>query len=151
MPVERRGTLLDCLCAALEAKMQFAPGERDMVLLQHKFRITWPDGRKELRSATLLEYGTPNGYSAMARLVGVPGSVATQFILDGAFRRFLRRLPHSHPLFFARRLIRPPAAGVITERGVLAPLAKHLYEPLLRELAEKHNIACVEESLVDDE
>ena len=45
-PVHRRGTLLDTLCATLEEKMQYGPGERDMVILQHKFGIEWKDGTK---------------------------------------------------------------------------------------------------------
>jgi saccharopine dehydrogenase (NADP+, L-glutamate forming) len=44
IPVTRRGNLLDSLCALLEEKMQYAPGERDMVMLQHKFEIMLPTG-----------------------------------------------------------------------------------------------------------
>ena len=39
-PVEPRGNLLDTLCATLEKKMQYEKGEKDMVMLQHKFEIT---------------------------------------------------------------------------------------------------------------
>ena len=39
-----RGNLLDTLCATLEAKMQYEQGERDMVMLQHKFEIVNKDG-----------------------------------------------------------------------------------------------------------
>jgi saccharopine dehydrogenase (NADP+, L-glutamate forming) len=35
---------LDTLCATLEGKMQYGPGERDMVMLQHKFDIKFADG-----------------------------------------------------------------------------------------------------------
>lgn len=45
-PVTRRGNYLDCLCAALEAKMMYKDGERDMVMLQHTFYIEWADGKK---------------------------------------------------------------------------------------------------------
>jgi hypothetical protein len=41
-----RGDLLDTLCATLEAKMQYEKGERDMVMLQHKFEIENADGSK---------------------------------------------------------------------------------------------------------
>jgi saccharopine dehydrogenase (NADP+, L-glutamate forming) len=40
------GTLLDTLCAQLEKLMSFGPGERDLVMLQHKFVIEWSDGKK---------------------------------------------------------------------------------------------------------
>ena len=65
-----KGTPLDTLCATLEQKMQYDEGQRDMVLLQHKFEIEHKDGAKETRTSTLCEYGEPGGYSAMARLVG---------------------------------------------------------------------------------
>jgi len=47
-------------------------------MLQHKFEIENKDGRKETRTSTLCEYGAPTGtggYSAMAKLVGVPCGV----------------------------------------------------------------------------
>ena len=44
--VHRRGNLLDTLCATLEEKMQYEAGERDMVMLQHKFEIELADGRQ---------------------------------------------------------------------------------------------------------
>ena len=40
----RDGTLLDTLCARLETLMAYAPGERDLVMLQHKFVVEWADG-----------------------------------------------------------------------------------------------------------
>ena len=72
------GTPLDTLCATLEKKMQYEPGERDMVMLQHRFDIEHKDGTKETRTSTLCDYGDPKGYSAMARLVGVPCAIAVQ-------------------------------------------------------------------------
>lgn len=82
-PIVPRGNPLDTLCATLEQKMQYGPGERDMVMLQHKFGIEHADGSKETRTSTLVAYGDPNGYSAMARLVGIPCGVAVKMVLDG--------------------------------------------------------------------
>ena len=36
-------TLLDTLAKHLEKTMSFNPGERDLVMLQHKFVIEWAD------------------------------------------------------------------------------------------------------------
>lgn len=82
-----KGNALDTLCATLEQKMLYGPGERDMIALQHKFVIEKADGTKEIRTSTLIEYGDPNKYTAMARLVGVPCGVASQQILDGQLAR----------------------------------------------------------------
>ncbi|KAI0225199.1 saccharopine dehydrogenase (NADP+, L-glutamate-forming), partial [Massospora cicadina] len=69
---KRRANLLDTLCATLEAKMAYQEGERDMVLLQHTFEIETSFGQLETRTSTLLEYGDPNGFTAMAKTVGTP-------------------------------------------------------------------------------
>ncbi|RKO85906.1 Saccharopine dehydrogenase, partial [Blyttiomyces helicus] len=78
-----RANLLDTLCATLEEKMQYGPGERDMVMLQHKFEVQLKDGTLQTRTTTGLWYGVPGGDSAMATTVGVPCAIATQLILDG--------------------------------------------------------------------
>ena len=69
--VTPRGNPLDTLCANLEEKLKFEKGERDLVMLQHKFSILWSDGSTEERTSTLCEYGEPTSEtsrSAMAKL-----------------------------------------------------------------------------------
>ena len=51
--VPRAGNLLDTLCARLEGLMKYDAGERDLVMLQHKFVITRKDGT-EVRPGFLL-------------------------------------------------------------------------------------------------
>ena len=41
----RQGNLLDTLCAQLEVLMKYDSGERDLVMLQHKFVVEWADGK----------------------------------------------------------------------------------------------------------
>ncbi|CAJ0629275.1 5022_t:CDS:10 [Entrophospora sp. SA101] len=116
--VDRKSNLLDTLCATLEAKLKYAEGERDMVILQHKFEIEWKDGKKETRTSTLLEYGKPCGPSAMATTVGLPCGIATQLILD----------------------------GIIKKPGVLAPYTPEINNPIIEAL-EKEGIKVIEETL----
>lgn len=42
----RDGNLLDTLCARMENLMKFEEGERDFVMLQHKFVVEYPDGKQ---------------------------------------------------------------------------------------------------------
>jgi saccharopine dehydrogenase (NADP+, L-glutamate forming) len=118
-PITPRGNPLDTLCATLEEKMQYEKNERDMVMLQHKFEIEHKDGSKETRTSTLVDYGDPNGYSSMAKLVGVPCAVACLMVLDGR----------------------------IKQKGVLAPVTWDLAEPLLKELKEKYGIYLTEKTV----
>ncbi|KAK5077185.1 saccharopine dehydrogenase (NADP+, L-glutamate-forming) [Lithohypha guttulata] len=118
-PITPRGTPLDTLCATLEEKCQYEPGERDMVMLQHKFGIQWADGTNETRTSTLVDYGDPKGYSSMAKLVGVPCAVACQQVMDGK----------------------------INKKGILAPVTWDIAEPLLVELKEKYDIELIEKTV----
>lgn len=115
-----RGNPLDTICATLEQKMQYDEGERDLVMLQHKFEIELRDGTRQTRLSTLCEYGStePGGYSAMAKLVGIPCAVAVKQVLD----------------------------GTLAEKGVLAPMNSKINDPLIKEL-KKYGIACKEETL----
>ncbi len=113
-----RGNPLDTLCATLEKKMQFEAGERDFVMLQHKFEIEHKDGKRETRTSTLCEYGDPKGYSAMAKTVGVPCGVAVKQVLD----------------------------GTISEKGVIAPMTSKINDPLMEEL-KKYGITMVEKTI----
>lgn len=115
-----RGNPLDTLCATLERKMQYEAGERDMVLLQHKFEIEHRDGSRETRTSTLVEYGDPEGYSAMAKLVGVPCAVAAQQVLD----------------------------GTLSEKGILAPMTAQMNAPIMKELKDKYGIELVEKTVL---
>ena len=74
-PITPRGNPLDTLCATLEQKMQYEKGERDMVMLQHKFGVELKTGQRETRTSTLCQNGDPNKYTAMARLVGTPCAI----------------------------------------------------------------------------
>ena len=82
-PIIPRSTPLDTLCATLESKMQYGPEERDFVFLQHRFEIEHKSGENETRTSTLCEYGDPKGYSAMAKLVGIPCGIAVMQVLEG--------------------------------------------------------------------
>lgn len=115
-----RGNSLDTLCAVLEQKMQFEEGERDMVMLQHKFEIEHKDGSHETRTSTLVEYGDPKKYSAMAKLVGVPCAVAVQQVLN----------------------------GTLAEKGVLAPMTAKINNPIMKELKEKYGIEMIEKTVL---
>lgn len=120
--IDPQGTPLDCLCATLQKKMGYEDGERDFIMLQHKFAIEHADGKKEMRTSTLCEYGEPIGsgkYSSMAKLVGVPCAVAVLMVLNGE----------------------------IKDKGILAPVTPELSEPIRIKLKEQYGIDLVEKSI----
>ncbi|MGD2072297.1 MAG: saccharopine dehydrogenase C-terminal domain-containing protein, partial [Candidatus Thorarchaeota archaeon] len=98
-------TNLDALCHLFEEKMQYAPGERDMIVMHHEFIAKYSD-QKEKITSTLIDYGIPNGDSSMSRTVALPVAIASRMILE----------------------------GTITLTGVHRPIIPELYNPILREL-----------------
>lgn len=115
--VPQAGNRLDGFCELLKARLQYAPGERDMVVLHHKFVVRKADGLAKSKTSTLVAYGTPGAYTAMAKTVGIPAALAAQAILDGE----------------------------ISRRGVILPVTADVYEPLLEGLA-REGIVCDEQS-----
>ncbi|SCU92762.1 LAFA_0F12684g1_1 [Lachancea sp. 'fantastica'] len=114
-----KGNALDTLCATLEELMQFEEGERDMIILQHKFGIEWADGSNETRTSTLVLYGQPGGYSAMAATVGLPCAIATKQVLS----------------------------GVIKSPGLVVPYTPEINDPIMKELKEKYGIFLTEKTI----
>ncbi len=109
-------TPIDFLGYLMLKKMEYAPGERDMVVLFHDFKAEFPD-KKERITSTLIDYGKPNGDSSMSRTVSLPAAIAVKLILDGR----------------------------IDEKGVKIPVIPEIYNPVLDEL-EKLGIVCKEKT-----
>ncbi len=115
LPAEN-SSALDLLVAKLQTKMEYKPGERDMVVLVHDFIASYPKEKKRERiTSTLLDFGIPHGDSAMSRTVSLPAAIATKLILEGKIR----------------------------DKGVKIPVEPTIYEPVLKELA-KLKISCNE-------
>ena len=87
-------------------KLQYETGERDMIILEHTFVASYPDGKKEKITSTLVDFGIPGGDSSMARTVGLPAAIGTKLILEGK----------------------------IQELGVHIPVTPAIYIPILEEL-----------------
>lgn len=99
------GGNVDVFAAAMLEKCPFLPGERDMLVMQHEFGIELP-GRSKRILSTFVDFGIPGGDSSMARTVSLPVAIAVRMLLEGQ----------------------------ITARGVFAPLAPEVYNPILNEL-----------------
>ncbi|EWS73277.1 saccharopine dehydrogenase (macronuclear) [Tetrahymena thermophila SB210] len=116
MKTSHEKSRIENFVALLEKKLTLAPGETDLVVMQHSFKIQYKDSPKIVtRKSTLIMIGEKNGKSAMSVTVGTPSAIAAQLILD----------------------------KVITDVGVLMPNKKSIYEPILHAL-EEINIRCVE-------
>jgi len=82
MVAPKISTHLDALCEICKEKMQYKPGERDMLLMRHEFTIEYAD-RKEHVTCTLIDFGIKNGDSSMSRTVSYPVAIAIRLVLEG--------------------------------------------------------------------
>jgi saccharopine dehydrogenase-like NADP-dependent oxidoreductase len=99
---------LDLLTRLMLDRMAYDEGERDLIILEHHFETSYPDGRKEHITSTLTAFGEPGGDSAMARTVSLPAAIAVDLILRGE----------------------------ITATGIHIPVTPNFYEPILARLQE---------------
>ncbi|MBS3742158.1 MAG: saccharopine dehydrogenase NADP-binding domain-containing protein [Candidatus Cloacimonetes bacterium] len=99
------GTAMDVFCKILLDKLEYEPGERDMLVMHHEFEAEYPQKKQHITS-TMIDFGIPNGDSSMSRTVGLPAAIGVKMILN----------------------------GVINETGVHIPVTPEIYEPVLEEL-----------------
>jgi saccharopine dehydrogenase (NADP+, L-glutamate forming) len=109
---------LDILSARLQEKLFYKEGEKDMLILRHRFIVENKDKTQDLITSTLIDFGIPFGDTSMARTVSLPMAIGTRLI----------------------------AEGKITMKGVQTPVHPAIYEPVLAEL-ETLNIKMVEKRI----
>lgn len=81
--------------------------DKDMIVMCHKFGYEYKGEQRQIESQMVV-LGDDQTYTAMAKTVGLPVAIATLKILNGE----------------------------ITKTGVLIPIDKNVYEPILKELED---------------
>ena len=87
-------------------KMLLSDNERDMILLQHIFLASYPNGKREVIKSSLVDFGSPYHNTSIARTVALPAAVAVKMILEKK----------------------------IELKGVYRPVVPQIYNPVLSEL-----------------
>ncbi len=96
IPFEK-GTNLDVLLNRMLEKMQYAPGEKDMIILHIEIIAEFDNGKKEKRIATMVVKGVPEGETAMSRAVALPTAIATRLVVDGVINATGLKMPPTLP------------------------------------------------------
>jgi saccharopine dehydrogenase-like NADP-dependent oxidoreductase len=100
-----KGTPAQILEHILNKKWVLAPDDKDLVVMWHRF--VFERGSKKFETqASLIAKGDDSINTAMAKTVGLPLAIAAKLLL----------------------------LGKITKRGVVIPIHKELYDPILSEL-----------------
>ncbi|MEN8965334.1 MAG: saccharopine dehydrogenase family protein [Polaribacter sp.] len=101
----------------LEDSWTLQENDKDMIVMQHLFGYE-KEGKKEQIESSLIVFGENQNYTAMSKTVGLPLAIATLKILNGE----------------------------ITKPGVQIPIAKEVYQPILKEL-KNHGIEFIEKKV----
>jgi len=108
-PLRNAQTKAEVIAMLMATRMQYNSGEMDRVILNHEIHTEFGNGRFEVETATLVLDGTPDGFTAMSRTVGVPAAATAVLLADGR----------------------------IGLTGVTIPTVPALYEPILQVLASE--------------
>ncbi|MFM8911791.1 MAG: saccharopine dehydrogenase family protein [Flammeovirgaceae bacterium] len=102
-----KGTPAQVLEHILNKKWKLKAGDKDFIVMWHRFRFL-KDGKEQEIQAYLTAKGDDEIHTAMAKTVGLPLGIAAKLLLQGK----------------------------IKQRGVVIPVTKEFYEPVLGELGE---------------
>ncbi|XP_007246636.3 alpha-aminoadipic semialdehyde synthase, mitochondrial isoform X2 [Astyanax mexicanus] len=107
--VPQCGTILASLAKHLETKLAYEKNERDMIIMRNDVGIRHPTGELETKHISLVVYGDPKGFSAMAKTVGYPAAIVARMLLNGE----------------------------LNTKGLVVPMTKNIYAPILKTLQEE--------------
>lgn len=102
------GTPAQVLEHILKKKWTLTDEDNDMIVMWHKFNYIDNTGKEIEEHATMVSLGEDPVNTAMSKSVGLPLGIATKLILEGK----------------------------ISTPGVLIPIQKEIYEPILEELKD---------------
>jgi saccharopine dehydrogenase-like NADP-dependent oxidoreductase len=102
-----KGTPAQVLEHILNKRWKLKQGDKDLIVMWHRFRFLKDDVQKEIQ-AHLIATGENEINTAMAKTVGLPLAIVTRLLLEGK----------------------------IKARGVVIPVLKEIYDPVLEELQE---------------
>lgn len=91
----------------LTKKLVLNQGDKDMLVMYHEFEYE-KNGKQYLVTSSMVNIGEDQTYTSMSNTVGLPVAIAAKMILNGQIRK----------------------------HGVMLPIEKEVYEPILMELED---------------
>jgi saccharopine dehydrogenase-like NADP-dependent oxidoreductase len=113
----KEGSPAKILQTLLEDKWKLQPDDRDLVVMQHIFKLKQGEETQTVKSSLYLE-GEPNSKTAMAKTVGIPLAIAARLISERKFNT----------------------------PGIHIPILPELYNPILDEIGQNYGIQFKEET-----
>jgi saccharopine dehydrogenase-like NADP-dependent oxidoreductase len=114
---EKNMGMLEMLATELQERLTMKPGEMDLIVMIHFFKVLYPkSGKVEVIKSSMVQSGSKDGLSGMSLTVGTPVAIAVRLVLEGK----------------------------IQAKGVLRPIIPEVYRPISAEL-KTLGVFCKEE------
>ena len=112
-------TSAEMLTHLLSKKLRLGPGQRDLVVIAHMLDVEYPGLSRgaERITSTLAVRGEPDGFTAMAKTVGLPTALAVKLLLRGELSLRGSQIP-THPSIYDPILPELESAGLVFEENV---------------------------------
>jgi saccharopine dehydrogenase-like NADP-dependent oxidoreductase len=119
-PIRCNGdTAAAVLVDILKEKLQLPSGGQDMVAIVHEIEAEFPEekNKKECITSTFIEYGEANGFTAIAKTVGLPAALAAKLILTNQLPISGCHIP-THPAVYSKVLPELQQTGLVFKEKV---------------------------------
>jgi saccharopine dehydrogenase-like NADP-dependent oxidoreductase len=103
----------------LSQRLRLEPGQQDLVVLVHELDVEYPGSSRapERITSTLVARGDPAGFTAMAKTVGLPTSLAVKLLLRDELSLRGSQIP-TDPSIFDPILAELEMAGLVFDESV---------------------------------
>ncbi|TLX76029.1 hypothetical protein E9993_07380 [Labilibacter sediminis] len=116
-------TPLSVLTDRMVSKMKMLPSDKDMVVLNHQLLYELPDKSRKIKNGSMVMMGMNSENTAIADTVSLPPALAVELLLN----------------------------NTVAHKGVIRPLCKEIYEPILNQLTKKMKFTMNEKELGEDQ
>lgn len=115
----RVSTAADAMTQLLMQKLPLPENGRDMVILAHELEIEFEDNPHPQRlKSTMVEFGQPGGFTAIAKTVGLPAAIAVKLILTDQLPMTGCHIP-THPAIYTPVLEELRQNGISFEEEIV--------------------------------
>lgn len=94
-------TASEVMINLLKKRLQLPEGMRDMVIIYHEIEAHFPEegNRREKIVSTFVDYGEPNGFTAISKSVGLPAAISAKLLLNNQLPITGCQIP-THPTIY---------------------------------------------------
>ena len=104
-------TAADVLVDLLKRKLKMPEGEKDMVVLMHQIDAEFDNGKTKRYTSLMVNYGEPNGFTAISKTVGLPAALAATMLLKDELQIRGCHIP-THPAIYTKVLPKLAEYGI---------------------------------------